>query len=110
MPKLRIKDIDDSNFEKAVPDNGVAVLDFYADWCMPCRMMGPVFESLSSELDGSVVMGRVNVDKAPQTASRFSVAGVPTFLFFKDGQPADRIVGVTRKSQLKSKIMNMLDS
>lgn len=105
-----VQNVDDTNFEEFVSGNGIAVLDFSADWCMPCKMMAPVFSSLAKEMDGAARFGRVDVDQARRLSGRFDIRGVPTFVFLKNGEIEGRIVGMTRKSQIKSRIDSLLNA
>ena len=87
--------ITDANFnEKVKNSKGLVLVDFYADWCAPCRMLAPVIEKLADEFAGKVTVGKCNVDANMNTASSFSVTGIPTVILFKDGQPVERLVGL----------------
>ena len=89
----------DSNFKETVLEkNNVALVDFWAEWCGPCRMIGPVVEELSNEYAGKAVIGKVNVDDNPETAMQYGIRSIPTILFFKNGQLVDKQVGVVSKS------------
>jgi len=95
----------DSNFKETVLDvNSVALVDFWAEWCGPCRMIGPVVEELAHEYAGKVVIGKVNVDDNPLTATHYGVRSIPTILFFKNGQLVDKQIGVVPKSVLENKL------
>ena len=84
----------DSNvFNAEVSKGSPVIVDFYADWCGPCRMIKPVFEKLSENYEGKVTFLKLNVDEAGDIASKFGVSSIPTVIFFKDGQPADRFLG-----------------
>ena len=80
-------------FDKAV-SNGLAMVDFWASWCGPCRMVAPVMEELAGRYEGKALVGKVNVDDEPELARRFGVMSIPTVVFLKDGQEFDRKVGV----------------
>ncbi|MBP7496507.1 MAG: thioredoxin [Bacteroidales bacterium] len=98
-------ELTDSNFEeKVIKSNQPAVVDFWAEWCGPCRMVGPTIEELSKEYEGKAVIGKVNVDENPQITAQFGIRNIPTILFFKNGNIADKQVGVANKSALKEKI------
>lgn len=102
------KQINDSNFEAEVEkDNGVVVVDFYADWCMPCKMLAPVLEEIEGEL-GSVKFVKVNVDDSPMAANSYRVANIPTIKIFKDGDVKDTKVGFLPKENLKEAIEKVL--
>lgn len=95
----------DSNFNQEVLEaNELAIVDFYADWCGPCKMMAPVIEELATEYAGSVRIGKLNVDQNPATAQKYRVMSIPTILFFKNGNVVDTIVGAVSKNQIVAKI------
>lgn len=83
---------DDSNFDHAI-EEGIVVVDFYAEWCPPCRKFGPVFEQVAGELEGSALFGKVNVDNGRRVASQYSVSSIPTIILFKDGKEIQRKTG-----------------
>ncbi|MDT8286251.1 MAG: thioredoxin [Elusimicrobiales bacterium] len=100
--------ITDSNFEQEVTQSAVPVLvDFWAPWCGPCRMIGPVIEELAKEYEGKVKVGKLNTDENPETASKFQISAIPTILFFKGGKMVKDAVGLQPKEELK-KIMDSL--
>ena len=95
----------DSNFKETVLDgNQVALVDFWAEWCGPCRMIGPVVEELSQEYQGKAVIGKMNVDDNPEVAMQYGIRSIPTILFFKNGQLVDKQIGVVPKSVLENKL------
>ena len=81
-------------FDKALAEGGLMMVDFWAEWCGPCQMLGPVIESLAEQYEGRAVIGKVNTDEEPELAQRYQVSGIPTVIFFKDGREIDRKVGV----------------
>lgn len=81
-------------FDKAVPAAPVAMVDFWAEWCGPCKMLGPAIEKLGEDYEGKALVGKVNVDDEPELAQRYGVMSIPTVVFFKDGQEIDRKVGL----------------
>ncbi len=90
-----------TNFDEEVLGSSVPVLvDFWASWCPPCKMVEPVVNALASELEGKVKVGKLNVDRNPGIASRYDIKGVPTFILFRDGKEVDRRVGAQSKAQL----------
>lgn len=103
--------ITDSNFQQEVAQSKMPVLvDFWAPWCSPCRIIGPIVEELAKEFSGKVKVGKLNVDENQQTAGEFGVMSIPTLLFFKDGQPVDSIVGVQSKETIKQKMEKLLQA
>ena len=95
----------DSNFNQTVEKYPLIVVDFWAPWCGPCRMVSPILEQLASELAGKVVFGKLNVDENPRIASTFGIRSIPTISIFKNGRAIDGFVGAASKSQMQSKIM-----
>jgi thioredoxin 1 len=85
--------ITDEAFDKAIAE-GVTVVDFWAEWCMPCRMQGPIIESVAARMDGKARVGKLNTDENPVSPGKYGITGIPTMIFFKDGQEAQRLVGV----------------
>ncbi|MES2381304.1 MAG: thioredoxin [Bacteroidota bacterium] len=98
-------EINDGNFEEVVLKSKVPVLvDFWAEWCGPCRMVGPLVDELSKEYDGKAVIGKVNVDFNPKIATDYGIMSIPALLFFKDGQLVDKQVGAVPKHILAGKL------
>lgn len=102
--------LNDSNFQSEVIDSDKPVLvDFWAEWCGPCKMIGPVIDQLSGELDGQAKVGKVNVDEARELAVKYGVRSIPLLLFFKDGEVKDQIVGANvTKEVLKQKLLALV--
>lgn len=97
--------ITDSNFEELVKNSEQPVLiDFWAEWCGPCKMIGPVVEELAKEYEGRAVIGKVNVDENPNISMEFGIRSIPTLLYFKGGSVVDRHVGVAGKDVLAKKL------
>ena len=95
----------DSNFEEKVLNSGkISVVDFWAPWCGPCRQVAPIIEDLANEYGGDVLIGKVDVDKNPETAMNYRVRSIPTILIMKNGQVVDKQVGAITKAALKKKI------
>jgi len=101
--------ISDSNFNEIAKKNPLILIDFFADWCMPCRMMAPVIEELAKEYAGKVLVGKINVDENPATADRFQVFSIPTLVIMKAGEEVDRIVGFVPKSQVEARLKKYLE-
>lgn len=99
---MAIVNVSDQSFVNEVEGQGTVVVDFWAPWCGPCKMLAPILEELSTELGDSVKIAKLNVDENPETASRFGVMSIPTLIFFKDGQPVDKVVGLNSKDSLKN--------
>jgi thioredoxin 1 len=99
----------DSNFEGEVISSDRPVLvDFWAPWCGPCRMLGPLVEEISKEYDGKVKVGKLNTDENTQVATRFRISAIPTLLFFKGGKVVDQLVGVHPKPEIKKRLDALL--
>ena len=97
--------VTDANFETEVEKHsGLAIVDFWATWCGPCRMIAPVLEQLATEYAGKVKVTKLDVDTNIKTATRFNVRSIPLLLFFKDGKVVDQIVGAVPRQQIESKL------
>ena len=83
---------------------GIMLVDFWAEWCAPCRMVAPVLEELVTESGGTLTLAKVNVDDSPGVAARYGIRSIPTILFVKDGKVLDQVIGAVPKSQLKKKL------
>ncbi len=94
----------DANFDEALAKYPILVVDFWAEWCMPCRMIAPVIEELAREYAGKVVFGKLNVDENPSTAMKFGIMSIPTLIIFKNGKIVDKIIGAVPKEYLKARI------
>ncbi len=95
----------DNNFqETAMKEGSVAVIDFWAEWCGPCRMITPIIEEMASEYEGKATVGKVNVDENPEVSMKFGIRSIPTVLFLKDGEVVDKQVGATSAAVLKGKL------
>ena len=99
--------LDDSNYSQ-VTSKGVVVVDFYADWCGPCKMMAPIFEEAGAAYEGRAVFGKLNVDTSKPIAINNRVMGFPTLLFYKGGEVVDRVTGVIEQATLYEKIDALL--
>ncbi|WP_298741085.1 thioredoxin [uncultured Chitinophaga sp.] len=99
----------DSNFQTEVlSSDKLTVIDFWAEWCGPCRAIGPVIEDLSKDYAGKVNIGKVNVDQNPQLSINYGITSIPAILFIKDGQVVDKQVGAAPRSVLEKKIQSHL--
>ena len=103
-----IKYLNDENFNSTIESDGVTVVDFYADWCGPCRMIAPIMEELAGEMQGKVTIAKLDIEQAQQATSDFQVMSIPTIIIFKKGKELKRIVGVKDKGSLKDLINSTL--
>ena len=102
-------ELTNGNFnEKVILNEGVVVADFWAEWCGPCRMIGPMIDDISKEYEGKATVGKINVDENRETASFYNIMSIPTLLFFKNGQIVDKQIGVVSKEVLRNKINSLL--
>lgn len=100
--------ITDSNFKDIISTDQPILVDFWAEWCGPCKMIGPIVEEIAGEYDGKAVVGKVNVDENPEISAQFGIRSIPTLLFFKNGEVVDKQVGVAAKKLMTDKIDNHL--
>lgn len=98
----------DSWDKEVIQSSGVVMADFWATWCAPCKMVAPAVEELAKEYEGKVKFVKVNTDENPDLASRYNIRGIPTLMFFKNGQMVDQLVGAVPKTQLKTKLNSLL--
>ncbi len=94
----------DKDFDLKLNENSLIIVDFWAEWCMPCRMMTPVFERLASKYAGKITFAKLNIDENMETARRFSVFSIPTLILFSNGKPIDHIVGYTEEEGLDERL------
>lgn len=100
--------LNSENFDDFISKNSIAVVDFWAEWCGPCRMIAPIINELSRKYAGKVAFGKLNVDENPEIAARFNIMSIPTLLFFKNGRLVDIIVGAVPKSYIEARLSNLL--
>lgn len=102
-------EITDANFEQVVLQSDKPVMvDFWAEWCGPCRMLTPIVEEMATDYDGRAIIGKVNVDENPAVAAQFGIRNIPTVIFVKGGEIADKSVGAVPKAQLTTKLDALL--
>ena len=101
MSSDKVQTLTDGNFDQAVNGGTPVLVDFWAEWCGPCKRMAPTVDELANDYNGKVVVGKLNVDENPNTAFKFQIRGIPAMLVFKGGQVVEQIVGLTPKEELK---------
>ncbi len=105
MASDKIQVFSDSDFKTKVAESQTPVLvDFWAEWCMPCRRLAPAIDAIANEYDGRLVVGKLNVDENPNVPTQFSVRGIPTLLLFKGGEIVESVVGLISKDELRRMI------
>lgn len=98
----------DENIKEVINSGKPVVIDFWAEWCGPCRMVGPIVEELAKEYDGKVTIGKMDVDNNIETPNQYGIRNIPTILFFKDGQLVDKQIGAVQKAVLAAKVEALL--
>lgn len=101
-------ELTDGNIKEIINSGKPVVIDFWAEWCGPCRMVGPVVEELATEYEGQIIVGKMDVDENIDTPNEYGIRNIPTILFFKDGKVVDKQVGATQKSVLAAKFQALL--
>ena len=104
MASDKVQTITDGNFDQTIQGEKPVLVDFWAEWCGPCRRLAPTVDELAKDYDGRVVVAKMNVDENPATPMRFSIRGIPTLLLFKGGQVVEQVVGLQDKDELKKVI------
>ena len=101
-------EINDSNFNEVMNTNQPILVDFWAEWCGPCKMIGPIVEELAADYDGKAVIGKVDVDANPEVSAKFGIRSIPTLLLFKNGEIVDKQIGAVPKAVLSEKLAAQL--
>ena len=102
MASEKVLTLTEANFDSTTKESAVPVLvDFWAEWCAPCKRLAPTIDAVALELDGKLAVGKLNVDDHPGVSSRFGIRGIPTMILFKGGQAVEQIVGLVSKDELK---------
>jgi thioredoxin len=104
MASDKVQTITDGNFDTTIGGGQLVLVDFWAEWCGPCKRLAPTVDELAGDYDGKLVVGKMNVDENPNTPSKFAIRGIPTLLLFKGGQVVEQVVGLTDKDVLKKVI------
>ena len=102
------KEITDANFQELLAEGKPLVVDFWAPWCGPCKMIAPIFDELAAEYEGRIIAGKVNVDDNDETCAAYGIMNIPTILFFKGGELVHRQVGAIRKPDLQKLVEELL--
>ena len=104
-------EVNDDNFQELVLDSDTPVMvDFWADWCGPCKMIAPAVHDMAEEYDGKLKVGKLDVDASPNVAMKYGVRSIPALIFFKNGEPVDQLIGAVPKGALKKKVDSVLES
>lgn len=102
---MSLHHFNDANFKKEVLESELPVMvDFWATWCSPCKLIGPIVEEFAKEYAGKIKIGKVNVEDSPKVSSQYGVMSIPTLMFFKKGKVMDQVVGALKRQELKKKI------
>ena len=109
MASANVLHLDDSNFDTEINKGATPILvDFWAPWCGPCRMIAPILDKIADATAGKAIVAKVNVDEAPGVASRFRVSSIPTLLFFKNGEVREQVVGLQGEADLMSRLNGLM--
>ena len=103
-----VVNVSDANYKEVLGASRRVVLDFWAEWCGPCRMVSPIIDELAEEYDGRITVGKVNVDENDAVVGQYGIRNIPTVLFFKDGQVVDKQVGAAQKNAFVEKMNKLL--
>lgn len=109
MPQEKPVDLTGEELESAKEDNSIVIVDFWADWCAPCKIVAPIMESLAEKYGDKAFFGKLNVDDEKETALDYQVSSIPTIIFFKDGEVADRVIGAVPEEQFEEKVKELIE-
>lgn len=101
-------ELNKDNFEEIIVKNENVVVDFWAEWCIPCKMVAPIFQNLAKKYEGKIIFAKVNIDQNLEIAEKFGILSIPTFLIFKNGEKVGEIVGALTEKKLEEKILEFL--
>lgn len=104
----QIYELTDDNFQETIQGETPILIDFWADWCAPCKMLSPIVAELATDLEGRLRIGKLNVDENPMTAQNFGIMSIPTLLVFKDGQVVKSLIGYMSKKDLLSRLSDVI--
>ncbi|MBP5740940.1 MAG: thioredoxin [Bacteroidales bacterium] len=102
------KVVTDTNIKEVLASAPVVLVDFWAVWCGPCRALGPIVEEVASEFEGKIVVGKCNVDEAQDISMEYGIRSIPTIIFFKNGEPVDKTIGLVPKEEIVKRINSLL--
>lgn len=100
--------LNESNFDEVLTANDLVLVDFWANWCGPCKMLAPIVEEIAADYDGKMVVGKVDVDESPTLAERFGILSIPALFIFKDGEVKEKLIGFRQKAQIAAAIDNIM--
>ncbi len=103
-----VLEVNDNNLNSVLTDSEITVLDFWAEWCSPCRMLSPIIDEVSEQIDSNINIGKVNVDINPDAAAKYGIRSIPTVIFLKNGEVVDKFVGLQNKDQILERINKLI--
>ncbi|MCM8771907.1 MAG: thioredoxin [Candidatus Omnitrophica bacterium] len=109
MENKYVLNLNKENFEEIIKNNENVIIDFWANWCMPCKIMIPVFEKLAEKYKNKIVFAKVNVDENPEIAEKYKIMSIPTFIFFKNGNKLQEIIGAMSENIFEKKILEIFE-